>query len=84
MSDNLQHPNGICSKCEKAIAKIFKLFHKAPAGGDTTKKRRKYTDETGRLWHGTLCPDCAAEWRKDLSKKHAESKKLELKKQIGE
>lgn len=81
---NLDNPKDICGTCQKSVPKIFIKFHRATSNGDTTKKRRKYTDETGRLWHGTRCPDCSANWRKDRATQ-AESKKQEvLKKQLEE
>lgn len=73
-----------CSVCKLLVTRIFKLFHKSAANGDTTKKRRKYTDETGRLWHGTKCPSCAAKWRKDRATHNAQLEQEQLKKQLNE
>ncbi len=81
-NDIIDNPLRVCSVCQKAVISCFKLFHKATANGDTTKKRRKYTDETGRLWHGTKCPDCAAKWRKDRAALSEAAKQADLKKQI--
>ncbi len=83
-SDHTQHPIDKCSSCQKDIVKIFKLFHKATCNGDTTKKRRKYVDETGRLWHGTRCPDCTAQWRKDRIQKARDEVDNKLKQELGE
>lgn len=80
--DNIDNPTDKCSACEKQVVKKFLKFHRATANGDTTKKRRKYTDETGRLWHGTKCPDCAAKWRKDRASQVESQKQADLKKQI--
>ena len=81
---NLDNPVETCQSCNRVVIKRFSKFHSSPSKGDTTKKRRKYTDETGRLWHGTRCPDCAASWRKDRAGQ-AESKKQEaLKKLLAE
>jgi hypothetical protein len=81
---NLDNPLKKCSACNSDKVCKFAKFHSSPSKGDTTKKRRKYTDETGRLWHGTRCPDCAADWRKDRAGQ-AESKKQEaLKKLLAE
>ncbi len=82
MDSNNLHPTEECSDCKVHVCRVFKLFHKSPAKGDTTKRRRKYTDETGRLWHGTKCPDCAAKWRKDKAESQAAKKQEELKKLI--
>ncbi len=73
-----------CSTCEKQVVKTFYKFHKSAANGDTTKRRRKYTDETGRLWHGTKCPDCAAQWRKDRAQSAADEIKNQLKAKLEE
>lgn len=81
---NLDNPTDKCSSCEQQIVKKFKLFHKATSNGDTTKKRRKYTDETGRLWHGTKCPSCAANWRKERAQKEIELTQQALKLQLEE
>lgn len=86
MSDplNIDNPTCECSSCKQQVVKQFKLFHKSTANGDTTKKRRKYTDETGRLWHGTRCPTCAAKWRKERLTNMESAKQAELKKQLEE
>lgn len=76
---NLDNPTEKCGTCEKLTVKRFHKFHQSPSKGDTTKKRRKYTDETGRLWHGTKCPDCAANWRKDKTSKAETAKQQALK-----
>ena len=84
MSDILENPLRKCLTC--LVNKIcqFSKFHSSPAKGDTTKKRRKYTDETGRLWHGTKCPDCAAEWRKGRINAVESAKQQELKRLLEE
>ena len=83
MSDILENPLRKCLTCLVDKVCLFSKMHKSPSKGDTTKKRRKYTDETGRLWHGTRCPDCAAEWRKDRANA-LESKKQETLKKLLE
>lgn len=81
-SSNLSNPSEKCTACQKQVAKIFQKFHKSTSSGDTTKKRRKFSDETGRLWHGTKCPDCAAAWRRDRVNKAESEKQEALKKQL--
>lgn len=81
---NLDNPTEKCQSCDRLTIKRFHKFHSSPAKGDTTKKRRKYTDETGRLWHGTRCPDCAAEWRKGRINAAETAKQQELKRQLEE
>ena len=80
---NLINPTDICSVCQKLVAKIFTKFHKAGTASES-KKRRKYVDETGRLWHGTKCPECSVKWRKDRAQKQAALKQAELKKKLEE
>lgn len=77
-------PKEKCLSCDKEVVKLFSKFHKSPLNGDTTKKRRKFTDETGRLWHGTKCPDCATKWRKERSELHISALNAELKLKLEE
>lgn len=72
-----------CADCGELKTKKFVKFHMA---GSVTerKKRRKYCDESGRLWHGKKCPECAVKWRKDIASKKIERKKEEIKKLLGE
>lgn len=79
---NLENPTDECTVCKKQVVKRFAKIHKATSNGDTSKRRRKFADETGRLWHGTKCPTCAANWRKDRAQKVSEEKQAELKKQL--
>ncbi len=84
-TDNpISQPTDKCSACEKDIVKVFTKMHKASAAGDTSKRRRKFMDETGRLWHGTRCPDCAAKWRKDRAAAMADELKAALKAKLDE
>ncbi len=80
--DNIDNPSKQCSACSKQVVHKFHRFHKSAANGDTTKKRRKYMDETGRLWHGTKCPECAAKWRKDRAAQTEADKQEALKKEL--
>lgn len=80
--DNIDNPLEKCSACQLDKVRRFQKFHKSAANGDTTKKRRKYADETGRLWHGTKCPDCAAKWRKDRAAQTETEKQEALKKAL--
>lgn len=72
-----------CAHCDKLVTKRFVKFHEAGSEGEK-KKRRKYSDETGRLWHGKRCPDCAVQWRKDVAAEKAQAKKDQLKEMLGE
>lgn len=86
MSDsvNTPLPKSTCGDCKQEVVKQFTKFHQSPDGHDTTKKRRKFSDDTGRLWHGTRCPDCAAKWRKDRATRCAEELNAALKAELGE
>ena len=86
-------PKDLCGDCQKMVPKIFKAYHNASytkpdekAGTERklVKRRRKYSDETGRLWHGKSCPDCIASKRTDHNLSKSEAKKEELKKILGE
>lgn len=81
--DNNLEQKDRCSDCEQMVTKRFVKFHMAGSATEF-KKRRKYSDETGRLWHGKKCPSCAVKWRKEIAEKQAELKKQELKKLLGE
>lgn len=42
----------ICKQCQQLKTRI-------DAGKfNSTKKDKKYVDETGKLWSGSLCPEC--------------------------
>lgn len=79
-------PKDECADCKKLVTKRFVKFHKAAAAPDSTetKKRRKYSDESGRLWHGKKCPDCAVVWRKAKAIEKSNQEKEALKKLLGE
>lgn len=80
MSDsNNTLPTVICKNCGEPKVRVFdNIYHKSPTKGDSTKRRRKYKDEKGQLWHGTKCPKCASEWRSSRYGKAAQALKLEL------
>lgn len=80
MSDlNNTLPTVICKNCGEAKVKTFdNVYHRSPTKGDSTKRRRKYKDEKGQLWHGTKCPQCASTWRNSKYSKVALSLKAEL------
>jgi len=81
--NNLTSPREKCSDCQEMVTCLFLKFHKAGVV-QGVKRRRKYTDESGRLWHGTRCPSCAVKMRKAQTDSKAQSKKDELKKQLEE
>ena len=80
---NLQYPTDECTACKQQIVKVFSKIHKATSNGDTSKRRRKFADETGRLWHGTKCPTCAANWRRDRALKSIEETQTKLKQELN-
>jgi hypothetical protein len=81
---NKQYPTEVCKYCNKERAKIFKTYHKASANGDSVKRRKKYEDESGHLWHGERCPECATDYRRELAQKKVQNIKDELKKKLEE
>lgn len=81
--DNNLEQKDLCADCNKLVTKRFVKFHSSNTPTET-KKRRKYCDESGRLWHGKKCPECAVKWRKEAAQKKIEDKKEFLKKQLGE
>jgi len=46
-----------CTHCAEKKTKIFCRVHK--------KVKRIYMDAIGREWHGSRCPDCYAEYKKN-------------------
>jgi hypothetical protein len=92
-NDEVNLPKDICSECTKPKVKVFKMFHSASykktdekSGNERAlkKRRRKYSDETGRLWHGKICPDCSMIKRSQKNSDRTESQKEELKKLLDE
>jgi hypothetical protein len=81
---NKEYPTALCKYCNKTKVKIFKTYHKATANGDSTKRRRKFEDESKQLWHGERCPDCATEYRRELTHKKQDKIKADLKKKLEE
>jgi hypothetical protein len=84
--NNSIEPKDKCVDCEQMVTKRFVKFHKAASAPESTesKKRRKYCDETGRLWHGKRCPSCAVAWRKSKAEEKVAAEKEALKKLLGE
>ena len=82
--NNINKPTKECSDCKLHVVREFAKYHVAFANPGSSKKRRKFADETGRLWHGTRCPACATKWRKDLADKAAAETKAELLKKLEE
>lgn len=62
-------PKQICRHCGVERVKKFLKYHKSPTKSDSTKRRKKFVDESGRQHHGTKCPECASKNRKDKSVK---------------
>lgn len=54
-----------CKKCGQLKERIFV--------GKFDLKNKKYTDSTGALWNGRLCPDC----HRERLKEHMRKKRLE-------
>lgn len=59
----------ICKYCTFNKERIFKKYHRSPSTNNITKTRKKYHDNSGRLWHGAKCPDCASDVRNRLHNK---------------
>lgn len=76
-------PVDLCVDCQKRVIKKFVKYHSSNTPTET-KKRRKYCDETGRLWHGKRCPSCAVNWRRDCAEKKSKEKQEALKSELGE
>lgn len=67
-----------CKSCNQDRVKKFLKYHKAPTADNSTKRRKKFVDESGRMWHGTKCPECASQWRINKHTKKEMGLKTEL------
>lgn len=85
MSDEITpKPEKVCKTCGLSKVREFLKYHASPQKGDSTKRRRKFVDETGNQWHGSKCPQCASSTRKTKYISESEKAKTELLKKLGE
>ena len=92
-NDEINLPKSKCDSCKQMLVKEFKFYHKASykkvdekSGTERKleKRRKKYVDDTGRLWHGKVCPDCSMNKRLARNTAKSEAVKEELKKILEE
>lgn len=60
----------ICKTCKQ-------IKTRTESGRYPNGKDKKYSDETGKLWNGSICPACVVEKSKLTMKKNREGKKVD-------